>query len=1431
MANNRISILVALDGADDGLKRALASAEKSFQDFSGSAQQAGSRISESVSGIQGQLSEFNDRVASLRNQMLATFGVAWAAGKAEELLRLGDGWNSLSARLKLATTSQSEYLAAQEALFEVAQDTRSDLESTLALYAKTQQAVRNLGGTQQDALDLTRTIAESFKVSGAAASEAAAGTQQLAQALQSGVLRGDEFNSMMENAPRLAQALADGLGVPISKLRSMAEQGDLTAEKVISALLSQQDVIANEYAQMPLTVEGAMQQAENSLLRYVGQLNESYGVTQKVAEGIQFLAGHLADLGQAAMAAAAVYGGALLKSLAQAVAAKLEDIQASRAQAAAAAEAAAAVRAELQQRVASAEAQVADMRARIANTEALIAHIRAQGGQIANDAALLRLQQQLLTQQQALTAATVRQTEAEAALQAAQQRTAGAATLTQKAVAGISAGFNLLTAAFIGWEIGQFLNKFETVRVAGTFLAESLAKLGVVWKVFTGELTAEQGKKELEKIPLEFDEIRKSVTDAYREGEEKSKTFEQSQKDLKDALGKVRSGLAEVGAESTITQADIDKLKAAMDAAIKKADEKTAALKKLKAGTDEYARAQEAAKQANSEATQATTAYTKALGDAATQADNQIKLSKAYTGQIESEFQGRQKLLQAALTHAEASAKEAAAAGQHTIALKFEREALEAAGKLKALEIQHAADLMRAKQQEAEAAQAHARAVEQEANATGGLIDNELVAIQEAKNTAAAAQSAADGARAHYAELTRLPASLLAVTNAQALQNNEVYKAAQEARAAINAAKAMAVQNAEGKATTDQVAAANNTAAIAIAKLAEATRIYTAEAKAASSANTELSRSAANLTAREQAQAAAFRQQQAANMQAAEHARAAQKKAQDEWTQGFKEGDQALSPWIALYQQLSKYGDGYVETMRKIGRELEGTNDWWSDLDWGQRKLAELQANAARADEGIRRLGSNNLAELKAAINSAATGFGELSKEQQAALDAALESARERVKQQEEEEKRAAQEVRDARVQAAEAYGQAVKAASGQASEAARQAADTLAESIAQTIEKAGEEAAKVTQKFAEDIAKIRDDARNFNAGIDDTIRGIQRNGMDAEAQRADRVLELREKMAAAQKALAKSDLAEAQRLRDQIVRIAEGLSSAVTDAQGQVIIGQAKAAKEAIGYLNDAKALNASITQARETQAAQERDAKLKDIEILKQAEIAATNEIKVKKLADIDAVLAAEMDKTAKAHKQKLAQIDQENAARKGVDTPESANKDAGNAGKAGITARAGGGPVRRSEEYLVGEEGEEPYLTDDGEAWLVGTDGPGLFRPPKDGRILPHNTRARMARLSRAAAGPEAMASADAAARRALAATAASQGGSPQAGPIGADPALARQIAAHLAEIARGAAPERTVVVRLQAGGQTVSARIPAREEAALLDMLDNARRSSA
>jgi Tape measure protein len=168
----RISILVALEGADEGLKRAITSAERSLGELSTTAKTAGAKAAAGMAEVKAGMSAFGDQVATAKTQLLAFLSINWAAGKVQEIVQIADAWNMMSARLKLATAGQREFTTAQAALFDIAQRIGVPIQETATLYGKLQQAVRMLGGEQKDALTITESISQALRLSGAVVSAA-----------------------------------------------------------------------------------------------------------------------------------------------------------------------------------------------------------------------------------------------------------------------------------------------------------------------------------------------------------------------------------------------------------------------------------------------------------------------------------------------------------------------------------------------------------------------------------------------------------------------------------------------------------------------------------------------------------------------------------------------------------------------------------------------------------------------------------------------------------------------------------------------------------------------------------------------------------------------------------------------------------------------------------------------------------------------------------------------------------------------------------------------------------------------------------------------------------------------------------------------------------------------------------------------------------
>ncbi|KAF1692766.1 hypothetical protein CSC62_14120 [Pseudoxanthomonas jiangsuensis] len=295
-----------------------------------------------------QASRKASAMAAVLNQVKTAVGAVAAVQVIAGLTRMADQYANISGRLRLATESQAAFAVAQAEVYAISQRTSTALESTATLYARLAQSTAEYGISQQRQLALTETINKTFAVSGASAVAAANTITQFTQALAGGVLRAEEFNSVVENSPRLAKALADGLGIGMGELRAQVNAGLIDVQRLVQALESQSAVIAAEFESMPLTVERAMVQLRNSITQAAGQASQDFGVSGALAQGIALLANNLDVLATAAGVVAVAFGGRLVAQLALATAAKVQAIVQSRQlaaaelQAARAAEAAAA---------------------------------------------------------------------------------------------------------------------------------------------------------------------------------------------------------------------------------------------------------------------------------------------------------------------------------------------------------------------------------------------------------------------------------------------------------------------------------------------------------------------------------------------------------------------------------------------------------------------------------------------------------------------------------------------------------------------------------------------------------------------------------------------------------------------------------------------------------------------------------------------------------------------------------------------------------------------------------------------------------------------------------------------------------------------------------------------------------------------------------
>ncbi|ENX28972.1 hypothetical protein F891_00889 [Acinetobacter sp. CIP 101966] len=276
----------------DQLEKEVQQADQAFDGFQAEVGKANTSLKETDTAAQTA----QKGIGVLKTGFTALIGVMGGIGIGlglRELAEAADSYTNLSARINIATSDGGNFTQAMAGVHQVALMTNSSLDATAGLFTKVNDTGKQMGMTQQQSLDLVKTINMAIQTGGGSAAAADAAITQFTQALQSGVLRGDEFNSIMEQAPGISKALAQSLGVTTSELRKMAENGELSAEKVIKALQSQSAAIEADYAKFPTTIGNALQRIATQWQILIGEMDQVNGASATVAQWLVTLADNM----------------------------------------------------------------------------------------------------------------------------------------------------------------------------------------------------------------------------------------------------------------------------------------------------------------------------------------------------------------------------------------------------------------------------------------------------------------------------------------------------------------------------------------------------------------------------------------------------------------------------------------------------------------------------------------------------------------------------------------------------------------------------------------------------------------------------------------------------------------------------------------------------------------------------------------------------------------------------------------------------------------------------------------------------------------------------------------------------------------------------------------------------------------------------------
>ncbi|HGN1093124.1 TPA: tape measure protein [Proteus mirabilis] len=470
------------------------------------------RTSQSVNSTERSMLSLSKVAASLAGYLSASMVASYS-----------EAWTELNNKLSNSVRASESLIDVTQRVFDISQATRSSLDATATLYARLERGTREYNTSAADLAKLTSIINQGFIVSGATAQEAENAIIQLSQGIASGVLRGEEFNSVAEQGSRLMVALADSMGVGIGQLRKMAAEGKLTTDVVVKGLLSQGDAIGKEFAKTTRTMSQAFQEAGNNLTKFLGENTTIKTSINVFSDAVITASKSLDEMVLAVSLVASIVGGRYVAAMGLAIKAKMQSAVAARQEAIANLQAA---RVAEHNAIMTARKTALDLAAARALVEKAKTEFVAARGTNAEATALANL----IAVRSAATTAAINHKQATQAQTAAMANSAAAARaasvsigLANKALGFVGGPAGIAMAA--GAAIMYFYQQAKEAREEAVKLAEGVNQLTAEMK----NMTREQKRAESAKLKEALPELKNEVlntTVAMKQAAEKVRELE-----------------------------------------------------------------------------------------------------------------------------------------------------------------------------------------------------------------------------------------------------------------------------------------------------------------------------------------------------------------------------------------------------------------------------------------------------------------------------------------------------------------------------------------------------------------------------------------------------------------------------------------------------------------------------------------------------------------------------------------------------------------------------------------------------------------------------------------------------------------------------------------------------------------------------------------
>ncbi len=223
--------------------------------------------------------------------------IATVSGKAA--MDAADVWSTTTGQIALQNESQVDRTRTREYLFTKAQQQGQDYATSVDTYTRMARNREVLKLTNDQVLQLTSTIGGMLALGGGSAQSQQAALTQFGQAMGAGQLRGEELNSVLEQAPVLANAIAKAFGITSDQLKKVAEDGKLTAKGIADGLLGQTKEVDDALKTLPMTFQRSFTQIRNQFTRLAGELSEKYKLAEKFNVAAQWVIQNMAKIGAA----------------------------------------------------------------------------------------------------------------------------------------------------------------------------------------------------------------------------------------------------------------------------------------------------------------------------------------------------------------------------------------------------------------------------------------------------------------------------------------------------------------------------------------------------------------------------------------------------------------------------------------------------------------------------------------------------------------------------------------------------------------------------------------------------------------------------------------------------------------------------------------------------------------------------------------------------------------------------------------------------------------------------------------------------------------------------------------------------------------------------------------------------------------------------